>query len=406
MANSLSASFPTRWSREMQERLEKMDIFRKQANFRLESDLKDGDTVKRVYRSNIVPADYTRGTDVTFKDITDTAETLVVDKTPVMPFYVDDLDALQSHYDTRERYTSDTVNDLNHIIDGWYQAEVTNATNTIDAADFGGTAATGATITPANIQKMFALAQKKLARRNVKMGNLFANLTPDVYQALLEYLAGKESVLGDRTGENGSMGKYYGFDLFVTNSAYWTGRLLMATNPTNGDTITINGVVVTFVDTLSGGAGEVHITASADATRLNLASALNTPGTSVVEAANTGFTAFSNDDQAKLYGLTATDVAGSDWMNITYRGAGGIVVAETLTAAADVWSTTLCMNQLMFGEKGAVDFVIQKQPTVQIEKAESRLGFKVIPYTLFGKKTFQDGAKKLVNVKVNTVSYA
>jgi len=42
----------------------------------------------------------------------------------------------------------------------------------------------------------------------------------------------------------------------------------------------------------------------------------------------------------------------------------------------------------MFGEKGAVDFVIQKQPTVQIEKAENRLGFKVIPYTLFGKKTF------------------
>jgi len=94
-----------------------------------------------------------------------------------MPFYVDDLDALQSHYDTRDRYTQDTVNDLNHIIDGWYQAEVTNATNTIDAADFGGTAAQGATITPANIQKLFAIAQKKLARRNVDMNNLFANLT-------------------------------------------------------------------------------------------------------------------------------------------------------------------------------------------------------------------------------------
>ena len=118
----------------MQERLEKMDVFRKQANFRLESDLKDGDTVKRVYRSNIVPAEYTRGTDVTFVDITDTAESLTVDKTPVLPFYVDDLDALQSHYDTREQYTSDTVKDLNHIIDGWYLAEVTNALSTIDAA--------------------------------------------------------------------------------------------------------------------------------------------------------------------------------------------------------------------------------------------------------------------------------
>lgn len=399
MANSLSASFPTRWAREMQERLEKMDVFRKQANFRLESDLKDGDTVKRVYRSNIVPADYTRGTDVTFKDITDTAESLVVDKTPVMPFYVDNLDALQSHYDTRNQYTNDVVNDLNHIIDGWYQAEVTNATNTIDAADFGGTAAQAATITPANIQKLFALAQKKLARRNVKMGNLFANITPDVYQALLEYLAGKESVLGDRTGENGSMGSYYGFELFVTNAAYWTGELTLGAQPTDGDTIVLNGVTFTFKTTLGSTAGNVLIGASAATSCTNLAGLINAPGTT-----NSTGVALANDDQAKLYGLTAVD--GTTKVTFTYRGAGGIVTSSTFTSASNLWHATNNMNQLMFGEKGAVDFVIQAQPTVQIEKAESRLGFKVIPYTLFGKKTFQDGAKKLVKVKVNTVTYA
>lgn len=400
MANSLSASFPTRWAREMQERLEKMDIFRKQANFRLEADLKDGDTVKRVYRSNIVPADYTRGTDVTFVDITDTAETLTVDKTPIMPFYVDDLDALQSHYDTRERYTADTVNDLNHIIDGWYQAEAPNATNTIDASDFGGTAGNGATITSANIQKMFAIAKKKLGRKSVKAGNLFANITPDIEQALLEYLAGKESVLGDSTGEAGHIGRYYGFDLYVTNAAYWTGRLLIATQPTDGDTVTINGVTFTFKTTLGSTAGNVLIGASADAAATNLAALVTTPGTTTAQGV-----ALSADNQAKLYGCTATAVNGSDWINFTYRGAGGIVVSETLTAAADIWDTNLNMNQLMFGEKGSVDMVIQKQPTVQIEKAENRLGYKVIPHTLFGKKTFQDGAKKLVNVKVNTVAY-
>jgi len=401
MANSLSASFPTRWAREMQERLEKMDIFRKQANFRLEADLKDGDTVKRVYRSNIVPAEYTRGTDVTFKDITDTAESLVVDKTPIMPFYVDDLDALQSHYDTREQYTADTVSDLNHIIDGYYQAEVTNATYTIDAADFGGTAGTGASITPANIQKMFALAKKKLSRGKVKNGEKFANLTPDVMQALLEYLAGKESVLGDKTGEAGHQGRYYGFELYETNAAYWTGRLNLATQPTNTDTIVINGVTFTFVSSIGTTAGNVLIGANVDATRVNLTTLINAPGTTTANGV-----ALSNDDQALLYGITATDVAASDWMNLTYRGAGGIVVSETLTDATDGWSTTLCMNQLMFGVKGAVDFVIQKQPTVQIEKAENRLGFKVIPYTLFGKKTFRDGARKLINVKVNTISYS
>ena len=389
----------------MQERLEKMDVFRKQANFRLESDLKDGDTVKRIYRSNIFPADYTRGSDVTFQDITDTAESLTVDKTPVLPFYVDDLDALQSHYDTREQYTSDTVKDLNHIIDGWYLAEVANATNTIDANDFGGTSGNGATITPANIQKMFALAQKKLLRRNVKMGNLFANLTPDVYQQLLEYLAGKESVLGDRTGENGAMGTYYGFDLFVTNSVYWTGRLDLATQPTDGDTITINGVVITFKATLAAVAGAVHIASTVDITRANLVEHLNNLTATETEDTDTGYVAFANADAVKLYGITATNDNSANTMTLTYRGAGGIVVSDTLTDTTDTWHTGLNINHLMFGEKGAVDFVIQKQPTVQIEKAEARLGFKVIPYTLFGKKTFQDGAKKLVNVKVNTFSY-
>lgn len=400
MANSLSASFPTRWAREMQERLEKMDVFRAQANFRLEADLKDGDTVKRVYRSSIVPADYTRGTDVTFKDITDTAEELKVDKTPVMPFYVDDLDALQSHYDTRERYTADTVNDLSHIIDGWYQAEAVNALSTIDASDFGGTSGNGAVITPANIQKMFALAQKKLARRNVKMNNLFANLTPDVYQSLLEYLAGKESMLGDRTGENGSMGKYYGFDLYVTNAAYWTGELGIATQPTDGDTVTINGVVFTFKTTLGTTAGNVLIGANADAANTNLTALINAPGTTT----STGV-ALSADDQAKLYGCAATADTTGNKMTLTYRGAGGIVVSETFTDATDTWTAGKNISHLMFGEKGSVDFVIQKQPTVQIEKAENRLGWKVIPYTMFGKKTFQDGAKKLVRVKVDTTSY-
>lgn len=384
----------------MQERLEKMDVFRKQANFRLESDLKDGDTVKRVYRSNIRPADYSRGTDVTFVDITDTAESLTVDKSPVLPFYVDDLDALQSHYDTRGKYTDDVVKDLNHVIDGWYLAEVANATNVIDAADFGGTATNGATITPANIQKMFALAQKKLARQNVKMGNMFANLTPDVYQTLLEYLAGKESQLGDRTGENGSMGSYFGFDLFVSNAVYWTGLLSIATQPTDGDTVTINGVTFTFKTTLGTDPGNVAIAGSADAARANLSELINAPGTT-----DAGQVALSASNQAKLYGLASVDSAGADTLTLTYRGAGGIVVSETLTDTTDGWSTTKNMNHLMFGEKGAVDFVIQKQPTVQVEKAENRLGFKVIPYTLFGKKTFQDGTKKLVDIKVNTVSY-
>jgi hypothetical protein len=401
MANSLSASFPTRWAREMQEKFWVKNVFRPQANFRLESDLKDGDTVKRVYRSATVPQDYTRGTDVTFQDLTNTAETLTVDKQPVIPFYIDDLDALQSHYDERARYTEDTTDQMANIINGWYLAEVTNATSVIDAADFGGTSGQGASVTPSNIQKMFALAQKKAARLNTwAEGRFFANLTPDLYQVLLEYLAGKESILGDRSGENGHMGRYFGFDLYVSNGGYWTGRLGIATQPTDGDTVTINGVTFTFKTTLGSTAGNVLIGASNDTAATNLAALINAPGTTTAQGV-----ALSADNQAKLYGITATAVNASDIINFTYRGVGAPVVSETLTASADTWVTGLNISHCMFGAKGAVDLVIQKNPGVQIEKAENRLGHKVIPYTLFGRKTFADGAKKLVNVKVDTTSY-
>lgn len=385
----------------MQDKFWTKNLFRAQANFRLESDLKDGDTVKRVYRSATVPQDYTRGTDVTFQDLTNTAESLTVDKQPVIPFYIDDLDALQSHYDERARYTEDTTNQMANIINGWYTAEVTNATSAIDAADFGGTAATGATVTPANIQKLFALAQKKVSRLNTwAEGNMFANLTPDLYQVLLEYLSGKESVLGDKTGENGHMGRYYGFDLYVSNGGYWTGRLGIVTQPTDGDTVTINGVTFTFKTTLGSTAGNVLIGASNDTANTNLTALINAPGTTTAQGV-----ALSADNQAKLYGCTATAVTASDYMTLTYRGVGAPVVSETLTAAADIWAVGYNISHNMFGVKGAIDFVIQKQPGIQMEKAENRLGFKVIPYTLFGKKTFADGAKKLLNVKVDTTSY-
>jgi len=388
----------------MQEKFWTKNIFRPQANFRLESDLKDGDTVKRVYRSATVPQDYTRGTDVTFQDLTNTAESLTVDKQPVIPFYIDDLDALQSHYDERARYTEDTSLQMANIINGWYTAEVVNATSVIDAADFGGTAAQGATITTSNIQKVFAIAQKKLSRLNTfAAGSMFANLTPDLYQILLEYLAGKESALGDKTNENGHMGSYYGFDLYVSNGGYWTGKLNLATNPTDGDTITINGVTLTWKTTQGSTAGNINICSDAANSLTNLKNFLNAPGTTVAEATNAGYNALSADNQAKLYGITAAE--STTYLTLTYRGVGAPVVSETLTAAADTWQSGLNISHNMFGVKGAVDFVIQKQPSIQIEKAEDRLGYKVIPYTLFGKKTFADGAKKLLNVKVDTTLY-
>src|SRR3954464_7067762 len=140
---ALSASFKTVWSREMQEVFWPDTVWTPQANFRLESELKDGDTVKRLIPKKMVPQNYTRYTDVTIQTGTTTAESLVVDKTPTIPFEISDLDELQSTPKARSKFTEMATEQMNTIINGWFTAQVTNATSSIDAADFGGTSGNG-----------------------------------------------------------------------------------------------------------------------------------------------------------------------------------------------------------------------------------------------------------------------
>src|SRR5690606_1102467 len=119
---ALSASFKTVWSREMQEVLWTQNVWRPQANFRLESERKGGDKVKRLIPSKMVPQDYTRYSDLTFQQGTTTGEELTVDKTPSIPFIISDLDELQSTPQARQRFTDMAMEQLNNIINGWYTA--------------------------------------------------------------------------------------------------------------------------------------------------------------------------------------------------------------------------------------------------------------------------------------------
>jgi hypothetical protein len=413
----LSASFKTVWSRELQEKLWTENVWRPQANFRLESELKDGDRIKRIIPSKMVPRDYTRYTDLTLQQGTTTGEELVVDKTPSVPFEISDLDELQSTPKSRVAFTDMAVEQLNNIINGWYLAEVTNAGSIIDASHVGGTASQGIDLTVNNIDKVFAIAMKKLGRKNVlryKAGQspFFANLTPDMFQVLLERIAGRESILGDKLLENGHAGMYMGFDLYVHNGAYWTGDLYLPTQPTDGDTMVIEvgdqTITLTFKSTVDAGvtAGQVKIASTVDLTRANLAASINAPGTTVADATNAGFNALSSEQQAALYGCTATNDNSTDKLTLTWRGAGAPIVSETFTSANNIFSTGLNISHNMFGKKGAVDFVIQRAPNIQVDRMEKRIEeYSIKPYTLFGKKTFTDGARKLINVKVNTTLY-
>jgi len=435
MSNNLdNSTFKEYYSARMQVTHHKVDVFRAIAYFGEEKNLKDGDTVNRPYRSKMVGQTYTRGTAFTVRDIAKTNEQLSVNTAKVAPFYVDDLDALQSQHNDMNDFADDSVIVLGNIIDGDVLGEYASAAYAVTEADItsGGSTSNGITLDTTNIQKIFAKAKMKLRRANVieKRGvpkvpeagmrggqNLFAAISPDFESTLMEYLAGKETALGDSTSLSGHIGKYYGFDLYVTNSLTWTAVLSLATNPTNADTLTLTflggTVTITFVDTLSGAGGEVHIASTVDKTRANLAEFINAPGTTETEATDTGYTAFSATLDSEGYSprdrvgfLTATNSDSADTLTIVAKGMSFITVADTLTDTTDAWTAATQIQHQLFGVKGAIEVIIQKQPNVEVKDVPDKIGKNIVPWTLYGKKTFKEGTVQLVDVKIRTDAFA
>lgn len=372
-----------------------------------------GSTIDRVKGNNGVPQTVSdKYADVTFGDITNTKEQLVVDTIETVPFKISELDEIQMYVGKREYYTKKFMDVLKLSLNGTYLAEVANAGQSIDAADFGGTAGNGASITPSNVLKMFSRAFMKLSRGNtLKPGSMFANLTPDVYQALQEATGYKESAFGDAVSKDGALKQFMGFDLFVHNAGYWTGTLKMPTQPTDGDTIVIKAGVTTItihlVTTIGAVAGNVLVETDNDTTGTNLAALLNAP--TATTAKKVGFTA-GGDEHFALMGLTATYTAGTDLLTIVWKGVGAPIVSETFTSANNGWdvsgATGKNISHCLFGVKGAVDFVVQEQIQLDIDKDPAKIKvFNIKPFMMYGKKTFADGAKKLVNIKVDTTSY-
>ncbi len=411
MSNSLNnTTFQQFWSRRMQRKHAKEAVYRAITSFEEQTLLKQGDTVHRPYRSAIVGQAYIRGTAVTIQDLSNTDETLTVSTAEVFPFYIDDLDQLQSNYRFINEFADDAGIQLVNFLDGSILAEYVNAGSVIDDSVINpgtGTAGNGIQLDVSNVQKVFSAAKARLRRKNVAKNGMFAVITPDFEQILTDYLAGKNSNLGDSTSLNGHIGHYYGFDLYCSNNVTWTGTITIATQPTDGDTVTfktydiygnIQSIVFTFKTTLGVTAGNVLIGGSASAANTNLAALLNAP---TVTTAN-GVALSTASMQYLFYGLPFTATAGATSVAIVAPGQGFIQVTSSLTAGSDGWIAAKQISHCLFGVKGAIDCVVQARPTTEIKDVPDKIGKNILPWILFGKKTFVEGKAKLVDVAIRS----
>lgn len=405
-----SAGFQEVMSKRMQRIHHKTDVFRAIASFEEQSNLQKGDTVHRLKKTLPNIQTYVRGTAMAIGIHQEGDESLVVNQSVVAPFYVDDLDQLQFNFKYQMEFGEDMAIRLGNFIDGQVLGEYAQAiaANVIDDLVINpstGVSGNGVLVGAANIQRVFSTAQRKLTKAKIKMDGRFCVMGPEFMQALIDYLAGKNTPMADTIGLNGEIsgGRYYNFQLYLSNALAWSGTVNIATQPTDGDTVTVNGVTFTFKTSLGVTAGNVLIGGSASAANTNLAALINTPGTTTANGVaidgttdlGTGFTA-----RALLGGIVAT--AGATSTSLVSKGNGSITVASALVAGADGWVAARQIEHILFGKKGAIDVVIQKEPKIEVKDVPDKLGKNIIPWTLFGLKTFREGQAMLVDFKRRT----
>lgn len=195
--------------------------------------------------------------------------------------------------------------------------------------------------------------------------------------------------------QNGYTGDVSGAHVYVSENLTGTALLSMATTPTDGDTVVINGVTFTFKTTLGSTAGNVLIGGSADVARANLTALLNAPNTTTANGV-----ALSAANQALLtpggIAMAGTNDNTANTMSLVAKGSGALTVTETFTDATDAWSKN-CIHAY-FGKKGAIDAVMQDLSEVDMRKTPDRRGTNVFSSYLAGIKTFTDGSKMFLNV--------
>lgn len=410
MANDISASFAARWSKSMQAKHFRTDVFRMFASFREEAVLAKGQVVHRPYRSEITENDMGSEGQYTRQDVTDTDETLTVNTERDASFYIKDLDRLRSDYNTTDLYAGDAARALSNGIDGAVLAEVVNAGSVVDDAAFGGTSGNGVVATTSNVSDIFLAANEKLDNRNAPTEGRFAVLSPQLCKVLKAAVIARESTWGDKVGENGYMGMYDGFEIYKSNGSYSTYVLTTATLPIDGDTVTLSlpnsqgvrtTVTFTFKDILGSTAGNVLLGTAdstgqtADVARANLAALINTPGTTTTVGV-----ALSAANQKLLKRVVATNDNTADTLTLAVIGKGYVVVGETLTAAANIWTPAKQIQWNMFGVKGCTDVVIQVKPNMKIKDRDGYVGNDIVSWNVFGLKTFAEGARHMVAVKI------
>ena len=393
-------NFIEKFSTRYQEVFNKVLVGMKIANTRFQSNLTYGESVTRIKydMSNVVVRAVTDLQDRTIDSVSDSEQTLLIDQ----------------HYGTTfpisrtERVKAGPLSPANVLggqaaiklathTDASILSEVRNMTYDFDNGDLTGTTSDGTPITlnATSVPQMVAQAPAKLRSKNQTLTNLVWVLDSYSISKISQYRMGKEIDSAGAEFRNGNTDADLGGGIvYVSENLTGEAVLSLATQPTDGDTISVGGVTFTFKATPAA-AGDVDLGADVDASRANLEAAINGGA-----GAGTNYIEVSTADRATLTALriTATNDNTANTLTVVGIGSGRLTVAETLTDATDTWTKNFI--HAYFGKKGAIDVVIQDKVDVDIRPEPRQRTDNLMSDILYGKKVFDDGKEKALDVLI------
>ena len=379
-----------------QEVFQKSTVAKAIMNTRFDPVLKFGASIERsiIDISGVLVRTVTRGAASIIDPIADSSEFLTVNLEKELAFYISDGEVTQTGpLNPGEEFGRQTARKLAIDLDGKCFGEVLNASFTFDTGDLTTIASTGVPIvlTATTVPQMVTRMGAKLRNRNNQEIMTNMNFVVDSYAAsdLTQYLLGKNIDLAGSVFKNGYSGDVSNARLYVSENL--TGTVVGTTTGvfSDGETITINGVIFTAKTALSAVAGQFIIGATATASLLNLATLINTP--SVTSATQVALSTADQSTVTQTIKLSAT--SGASTITINGIGSGRLIVAET-----GVNYSQVSYINAYFGKTGAIDLVVQDLAEVDMRKTPDRRGTNVFSSYLAGLKTFADGRKKFLNV--------
>src|SRR3954452_4257601 len=126
MANDLSTFNSEAWSDRLVTKLDQINVCLPLVNRNWEGDLRLNKTVWVRTPGNITMASYTRGTTISYQDLTPTKESFTVNDGEDFAFEVDDIDKAQSDINAMDVYMKRAVVAMNSTVEAKILAAYTN----------------------------------------------------------------------------------------------------------------------------------------------------------------------------------------------------------------------------------------------------------------------------------------